>query len=298
MTHEPVAGADGGYVVCVGLTLSQVSEIARLLRGHGVVLATADTEGARALLGPPAPRAAGAPGPRAVSVVPADPVPVPTGPDVAPPLTVSPQGAAEGRSRAGAWNAAATLAIPVVRAPGPRGHRPAPTQAAHTAAGTAAGAAAGAGETGAAAGAIAAAGSAGTVRRVPSIRRGVPNLSLRPRFSTGAGRVPMVHNLVERPAPLVRGPLVLDPATREVTAYGRRIHLSVREFDLLAVLASRVDRVWSFAELTATVWNSEYLGDPDHVTSAVKRLRKRLTTVRDLEVASVRGVGYRLMVAA
>jgi Transcriptional regulatory protein, C terminal len=96
--------------------------------------------------------------------------------------------------------------------------------------------------------------------------------------------------------PLVAGPLFVDLAGREVTARGRRVYLSAREFDLLATLALEAGRVWSFAELTARVWQLPYLGDSDPVTSAVKRLRKRLAPVRDVEVASVRGVGYRLRV--
>jgi DNA-binding response OmpR family regulator len=96
--------------------------------------------------------------------------------------------------------------------------------------------------------------------------------------------------------PLVAGPLLVDLAGREVTALGRRVYLSAREFDLLATLALEAGRVWSFAELTARVWQLPYLGDSDPVTSAIKRLRKRLAPVRDVEVASVRGVGYRLRV--
>lgn len=98
------------------------------------------------------------------------------------------------------------------------------------------------------------------------------------------------------PGPLVAGPLLVDLAGREVTALGRRVYLSAREFDLLATLALETGRVWSFAELTARVWQLPYLGDSDPVTSAVKRLRKRLAPVHDVEVASVRGVGYRLQV--
>jgi hypothetical protein len=95
-----------------------------------------------------------------------------------------------------------------------------------------------------------------------------------------------------------RGPLQVNLATREVTIRGRRVHLSIREFDLLAALASETDRVWSFAELTANVWRTGYLGDSDVVVSTVKRLRRRLLAAEGLEVASVRGIGYRLKVAS
>jgi DNA-binding response OmpR family regulator len=80
----------------------------------------------------------------------------------------------------------------------------------------------------------------------------------------------------------------------------RRVRVAAvrTEFDLLATLALEAGRVWSFAELTARVWQLPYLGDSDQVTSAVKRLRKRLAPVPDVEVASVCGVGYRLRVRA
>lgn len=123
-------------------------------------------------------------------------------------------------------------------------------------------------------------------------------------LSVGSARQPAGSAQLE-PAPpptsrpmLTHGPLRVNLATREVTIAGRRVHLSVREFDLLAALASETDRVWSFAELTANVWRTGYLGDSNVVVSTVKRLRKRLTGVGGLEVASVRGIGYRLLIAS
>lgn len=163
-----VAETDRGYVLCVGLTLEACGAVARLVKDQAVVVAAADTDGARALLGPDRARSPGH--------------------DVAP----------------------------------------------------------------------------------PGSRRPVTVLQ--------------------------RGPLRVDLATREVTIGPRQLHLSPREFDLLAALASEIERVWSFAELTSRVWHTRYLGAPDVVTSAVKRLRKRLDCVTGLEVASVRGIGYRLVI--
>jgi hypothetical protein len=205
---------DGGFVLCVGMPLQQVGEVARLLRGRSVVIATSDTDSARMLLGP----TGAGPGP-VRRTWPSDPV----GRHAAPP----------------------TGAVPAVPAP----------------------------------------------RTEPQAQTG----SL-PTVHPATGAVPVVSGDPYATARLVRGPLEVDLAAREVTARGDRIHLSMREFDLLAALASDVDRVWSFAELTHHVWRTGYLGDPDPVISAVKRLRKRLVTVPDLEIASVRGVGYRLLV--
>ena len=162
-----VAATDRGYVLCVGLSLEACGEVARLVKDRAVVVAAADTDGARALLGPD-------------------------------------------RARSPSQGSA------------PPGSRPV------------------------------------TV--------------------------------------LQRGPLRVDMGTREVTIGPRQLHLSPREFDLLVALASEIERVWSFAELTSRVWHTRYLGAPDVVTSAVKRLRKRLACVPGLEVASVRGIGYRLVI--
>ncbi|MBL0886741.1 winged helix-turn-helix domain-containing protein [Myceligenerans indicum] len=132
---------------------------------------------------------------------------------------------------------------------------------------------------------------AGALDAVPPSTGQVPVVS---------GAVPVVSGAFAAPpprrGPTVHGPLTLDLAAREVRFQGREVHLSAQEFDLLATLASQPGRVWTFAELTAHVWGTRYLGDADAVTSAIKRLRRRLPRVRGLEVASVRGVGYRLRV--
>ncbi|MFK4835349.1 winged helix-turn-helix domain-containing protein [Microbacterium sp. ZW T2_14] len=95
--------------------------------------------------------------------------------------------------------------------------------------------------------------------------------------------------------PTVIGPLRIASAAREVSVAGIRLHLSAQEFDLLAALASDTRRVWSFAELTERVWRTDYLGDREHVNSAIKRLRRRLAGRPGIRIVSVRGVGYRLM---
>lgn len=111
------------------------------------------------------------------------------------------------------------------------------------------------------------------------------------RALLGAGDPSQVrdHHLI------ARGELFLDLDTREARWRGAEIRLSAREFDILATLATDPGRVWTFEDLTRQVWRSEYFGDSDAVVSAVKRLRRRLATVADLRVVSVRAVGYRLL---
>lgn len=317
MTLDLAPGSAPGLVVCVGLPSDQIIEIAHLLRGRATVLATRDAEGARAVLdnqaaprrpADAAPRVLGAqperydnPGPtedqtygRHLPEHPTDRLPESdnlTGATLlvaaesrstalssalpAPLPGVADAGAAGRRGRFRPASGS-VLAQPVLRATVPAPLGPEPGYAAATTA------------------------SRTTARAAGSVPE--------PAFGSGAGAVrdrtagaPAVSRSIPMTAPptlepLVAGPLLVDLAGREVIALGRRVYLSAREFDLLATLALEAGRVWSFAELTARVWQLPYLGDSDPVTSAVKRLRKRLAPVRDVEVASVRGVGYRLRV--
>src|SRR5699024_11828702 len=92
--------------------------------------------------------------------------------------------------------------------------------------------------------------------------------------------------------------LTIDRMLRQVTWDDKVVHLSPREFELLAMLAADTGRVWTFEEIIATVWKTRYLGDTDMVFSAVKRLRRRLASaIAELRIVSVRGVGFRLVVA-
>jgi two-component system, OmpR family, response regulator MtrA len=107
---------------------------------------------------------------------------------------------------------------------------------------------------------------------------------------------------VAEPVPTHRvvefGKLRLDADLRETTWRGSPVPLSAREFDLLFALTRDPGRVWTFAQLTTHVWERPYLGDIEAVVSAVKRLRRQLRAAAPgVAVESVRGVGYRLVVA-
>lgn len=91
------------------------------------------------------------------------------------------------------------------------------------------------------------------------------------------------------------GGLRLSRPSRAANWRGRTLQLSERQFDLLLTLAGDPERVWTFAELTESVWQRRYVGDDDAVASTVKRLRRAIADVTpELVIESVRGVGYRL----
>lgn len=88
--------------------------------------------------------------------------------------------------------------------------------------------------------------------------------------------------------------VLLDHGGRRALAEGRDLRLSPREFDLLTLLHDHPGHAWSYEELSDRVWHQPYLGDPDTIATAVRRLRKRLGPASSVEITALRGFGYRL----
>lgn len=95
---------------------------------------------------------------------------------------------------------------------------------------------------------------------------------------------------------LKAGDLVLCPETREVTAGGLELTLTPSEFELLKVMISRPQRVFSREELVAAVQGYEFEGYARTIDTHIKNLRKKIAAgLPDREVIqAVYGVGYRL----
>jgi DNA-binding winged helix-turn-helix (wHTH) protein len=91
------------------------------------------------------------------------------------------------------------------------------------------------------------------------------------------------------------GDLVVDRLRQQATWADRDLGLSYLQREVLACLASTPAEVWQYSRLHRKVWQTDYLGDPSGLHSAVKRLRRRLVEAGvDLTVEAVRGVGFRL----
>ncbi|MGE0065899.1 MAG: winged helix-turn-helix domain-containing protein [Solirubrobacterales bacterium] len=95
--------------------------------------------------------------------------------------------------------------------------------------------------------------------------------------------------------PLVRGPLIVDPEMRTATVSAVRVQLSPKEFQLLATLAARPDRVFSKEELLATIWGHDGTARTRTLDSHASRLRRTLKAAgADGMIINSWGVGYRL----
>jgi DNA-binding response OmpR family regulator len=95
------------------------------------------------------------------------------------------------------------------------------------------------------------------------------------------------------------GDLVLDATEHTATLDGRRLSLTVREFDLLRFFLSNPGTAFSREELLQRVWGWSF-GDQSTVTVHVRRLREKIETdpTHPVRLATVWGVGYRWEPAA
>lgn len=93
------------------------------------------------------------------------------------------------------------------------------------------------------------------------------------------------------------GPLRINPASREAVLDGEALDLSPKEFDLLLVLAERVDEVVSKRELLADVWREPWGGSERTVDVHVSWLRKKLgeSAAEPRFIRTVHGVGIKLV---
>lgn len=96
---------------------------------------------------------------------------------------------------------------------------------------------------------------------------------------------------------LLRGQFVtLDNRNREVTADGRPVELTLKEFELLKLLMSS-DRVVGREELLSSIWGYDYVGETRTLDMHIKTLRAKLgdNAEQPRFIKTVRGVGYKFI---
>lgn len=91
------------------------------------------------------------------------------------------------------------------------------------------------------------------------------------------------------------GPLTINRQTYEVSIGKKVLLLPLKEFELLSVLASRSNQVFTRDVLLDRVWGYDYEGDEQTLNVHIKRLRDKLEGLPEqVSIVTVRGVGYKL----
>jgi DNA-binding response OmpR family regulator len=89
------------------------------------------------------------------------------------------------------------------------------------------------------------------------------------------------------------GSLRVEPASYVASVHGMPVELRPREFQLLVVLSRAAGRVVTRERLLADVWDLHWESSTKTLDMHVLALRRKLGDA--IEIATVRGVGYRLV---
>ncbi|MED0988334.1 response regulator transcription factor [Bacillus nitratireducens] len=89
--------------------------------------------------------------------------------------------------------------------------------------------------------------------------------------------------------------LEIHPTKRRVFVCGHEVELTVKEFEVLHIMAKHPRQVFSRSQLLEQIWDFEYGGCTNTVTVLVSRLREKLEkhTTNNRWIHTVWGIGYR-----
>ncbi|HLQ97520.1 MAG TPA: response regulator transcription factor [Candidatus Dormibacteraeota bacterium] len=93
------------------------------------------------------------------------------------------------------------------------------------------------------------------------------------------------------------GQTMIDRKSYTVFTSGKTMILPLKEFELLAQLASFPHRIFTREQLIELVWGSDFEGNDRTVDVHIKRLRERFAQSQDdFTIQTVRGLGYKMEV--
>lgn len=101
----------------------------------------------------------------------------------------------------------------------------------------------------------------------------------------------------EKEDKLIVNGIVINKTTRVVLVNDKVVELSLKEFELLYLLAKNKGRVFSRDTLLEQIWGYDYLGETRTVDVHIRNLRKKIEEDDNNPqyIRTVRGVGYKFI---
>ncbi len=95
---------------------------------------------------------------------------------------------------------------------------------------------------------------------------------------------------------IILGDLIIDYDQLSVTKHGKVFNLAQKEFYLLYKLISSPNTIFSRQELIEEIWGLESESEYRTVDVHIKRLREKLSDIKEFEIVTVRGAGYKIII--
>jgi two-component system, OmpR family, KDP operon response regulator KdpE len=94
--------------------------------------------------------------------------------------------------------------------------------------------------------------------------------------------------------PIEAGDFYISPESRQVRVAGKEIHLTPKEFDLLAFMARHPNKVLTHRVLLNAVWGGESVHQPEYLRVFINQLRKKVEPGEEPQyILTDPWVGYR-----
>lgn len=95
--------------------------------------------------------------------------------------------------------------------------------------------------------------------------------------------------------PLFYDSIEIDPRYRTVKCHDTNIKLTDYEFNIIYLLATHPQQVFSKKQIYEQVWKMPYFGAEDNVVSLIHRIRKKIEPVpsKPIYILTVWGIGYK-----
>lgn len=95
------------------------------------------------------------------------------------------------------------------------------------------------------------------------------------RIRVGLRRIPVAEEPA-LPSTIAIGDFRIDHQTRIVTVRNKEVHLTPKEFDLLAFMASRPRQVLRHRTLLTAIWGGQSVEQPEYLRVFINQLRKKI----------------------
>ena len=97
----------------------------------------------------------------------------------------------------------------------------------------------------------------------------------------------------EKPQEYILGELTVSPSRHGVRVDGKEVTLTLKEFELLCLLLSKQETVFSRSQLLDRIWGYEFDGESRTIDVHVRTLRQKLGSAGKY-IKTVRGIGYKI----
>lgn len=96
---------------------------------------------------------------------------------------------------------------------------------------------------------------------------------------------------------LIYKDITLDKKSKKVNVGSKNLSLTNKEYQILELMLSNQNKVFSKANLFETIWNEEYVYDDNTINVHISKIRNKLKNINKNEeyIETIWGMGYRLL---